>query len=434
MPIQSKLRVIKHTYPNGTTTYRVTGTVDGKQVRKNFKKRADALQERNRLTADKLNREPHAREIWTTLSAAENRDAVAAVSKLRLAKCDKTLSFAVDFMLKHHIGGAEDILISDAVDAYVAHKQEERDRGIISAPQMRSIDKEMNIFKDKLGEQGLDTITKDDLEAVIDRPRTSNMGKEPKGFSMKTWNNRRALLGTFFRYAVTRKWIVRNPIQDVRQFRVKHRRGTAATLTSEKAGKLMAFLETYNGASDAKNPRTVFEPGFLVPYFALALFAGVRPDWKYGEISKFRPEHIDFDNGVIRIEPEISKVNERRIVKLQPNLRAWLEKYPLTEEGAVPRPNPDRVLADIRSTFDLGHDVLRHTYISMTVGAFKSVGDAALQAGNSEAVIRKHYLDLKTESEADQFWRIMPRGKRLPRKLEKRDGLWVAAIKASPAA
>ncbi|MGC9453048.1 MAG: hypothetical protein ACP5I4_16575, partial [Oceanipulchritudo sp.] len=158
MPIKSKLRIIKHTYPNGSTAYRITGTIDGKQVRKNFKKRADALQEKRHLTSDKLNTEPHARAVWTTLSPAENRDAIAAVSKLRLAKVDKTLSFAVDFMLKHHIGGEEDILISDAVDAYVAHKQEERDRGIISAPQLRSITKEMNIFKDSMGDRGLDSV------------------------------------------------------------------------------------------------------------------------------------------------------------------------------------------------------------------------------------------------------------------------------------
>ena len=408
MPIQSKIKVIKHTYPSGSTTYRVTGTVDGKQVRKNFKKRADALQEKQQLTSDKLNTEPHARAVWTTLSPAENRDAIAAVSKLRLGKSKKTLSFAVDFMLKHYIGGAEDILLADAVDAYVAHKTVEAARAIISPPQMRSITKEMNILKDNLGTRELDTVTAEELEQHINRPRTSKKGPKSNGFSMKTWNNRRALLSTFFRYAQSKKWVVRNPVEDVQVFKVKHRRSTAATLSAEEVSKLMRALETYSKPSDAKRRLGAHDPGFMVPYFALALFAGIRPDWKDGEISKIRPEHIDFDNGVIRVEPEVSKVNERRIVKLQPNLRAWLEKYPLPAEGAVPRPNPDRILADIRSTHKLGHDVLRHTFISMHVGAFKSVGDAALQAGNSEAVIRRHYLDLKTEEEAKAFWAIGP--------------------------
>ena len=58
----------------------------------------------------------------------------------------------------------------------------------------------------------------------------------------------------------------------------------------------------------------------------------------------------------------------------------------------------------------------------MTVGAFKSVGDAALQAGNSEKIIRKHYLDLKTEAEADVFWRIVPKGTNVPSNLVKMEG------------
>jgi hypothetical protein len=44
--------------------------------------------------------------------------------------------------------------------------------------------------------------------------------------------------------------------------------------------------------------------------------------------------------------------------------------------------------------FGLTHDVLRHTYISMFVAKFRSMGEAALQAGNSESIIRRHYLDL----------------------------------------
>jgi hypothetical protein len=39
---------------------------------------------------------------------------------------------------------------------------------------------------------------------------------------------------------------------------------------------------------------------------------------------------------------------------------------------------------------------MRHTFISMHVAKFRSLGEAALQAGNSEAIIKKHYLDLKS--------------------------------------
>lgn len=56
------------------------------------------------------------------------------------------------------------------------------------------------------------------------------------------------------------------------------------------------------------------------------------------------------------------------------------------------------------------HDVLRHTFISMYVGKFRSVADAALQAGNSEEIIRRHYLDLKSQAEAARFFAIVPCG------------------------
>jgi hypothetical protein len=62
----------------------------------------------------------------------------------------------------------------------------------------------------------------------------------------------------------------------------------------------------------------------------------------------------------------------------------------------------------IFNAFSLTHDVLRHTFISMFVAKFRSMGEAALQAGNSEGIIRKHYLDLKCPEEAEQFFGILP--------------------------
>lgn len=44
----------------------------------------------------------------------------------------------------------------------------------------------------------------------------------------------------------------------------------------------------------------------------------------------------------------------------------------------------------------------------MFVAKFRYMGEAALQAGNSETIIRRHYLDLKTPAEAEAFFGIMP--------------------------
>jgi len=54
----------------------------------------------------------------------------------------------------------------------------------------------------------------------------------------------------------------------------------------------------------------------------------------------------------------------------------------------------------------------------MFVAKFRSLGEAAIQAGNSESIIRKHYLDIKSSAEAEEFWNILPTRNRLPCEIE----------------
>ena len=147
--------------------------------------------------------------------------------------------------------------------------------------------------------------------------------------------------------------------------------------------------------------------GSLVPFFALALFAGIRPCVRHGEILKLKPEHVRLDTGVILIEPEVSKVRMKRSVAIQPNLAAWLTAYPLDRFPIIPA-NLQHIREKVALKFPLSHDVMRHTFISMLVAKFRSIGEAAIQAGNSEGIIRRHYLDLKSPEEAAEFFGILP--------------------------
>ncbi len=83
--------------------------------------------------------------------------------------------------------------------------------------------------------------------------------------------------------------------------------------------------------------------------------------------------------------------------------------YPLAIYPIVPTKHLRNTRALVAKQFALSKDVLRHTFISMFVAKFRSLGEAALQAGNSEAIIRKHYLDLKSAAEADAFFSILPK-------------------------
>ena len=102
-------------------------------------------------------------------------------------------------------------------------------------------------------------------------------------------------------------------------------------------------------------------------------------------------------------------MREPRNVAIQPNLAAWLQAYPLKKFPIIPA-NLQHIREQVAKKFPLSHDIMRHTFISMFVAKFRSIGEAAIQAGNSESIIRKHYLDLKSPAEAEEFFGILPKG------------------------
>ena len=421
MMAKSKFKITEFTNPSGGKAWRLSGTLNGKRVRENFKTRSDAVAKRQECEIERLNGVSEGQTVWTTLTLDQNQDAIAAISVLKRAKFAKSLTFAANYLIEHYREAENAASVEDVTRAYMESRAMDETRGLITLRQYKAINAEMNTFKKVFAERTIDTINSDDVKDYLE-------GKLPEArnaVSLKTWNNRRGFLSTFFKHCLHCKQVSENPVVYVSQFKIQHSRGTAETLSAKRATEFMRWLEGYQGQQN-KNGDWWGKPGCMVPYFALTLFAGIRPDYSTGEMAKLKDEHVRFDTGVIFIEPEVSKVHEKRSIRIQPNLRRWLEKYPLDEFPVLPKRRFKHMFREIRKHWDLPQDVMRHTFISMTVGAFRSVGDAALQAGNSEAVIRKHYLDLKSVEEADTFWAIIPEGDALP-KMEKKDGLYVVA-------
>jgi hypothetical protein len=165
-------------------------------------------------------------------------------------------------------------------------------------------------------------------------------------------------------------------------------RGEPEILSIQKSEELMRFVEAFKG-------------GKYVKYFSLALFAGIRPD---GELQSLPDTAIKLENLIIKIPSNVSKTGDVRTITIQPNLAQWLVKYP----GEIVPTNFDNETAEIRKRFALPRDVLRKTFISMHVMAFDSFAKTALEAGNSEKVIRDHYFGLASKADAQRFWQIMP--------------------------
>lgn len=234
-------------------------------------------------------------------------------------------------------------------------------------------------------------ITTADVEAFLRGIRAKDGGSAAR----KTWNNARADLHSFLGWCADkqRRWCAENPVSVVAKFKLG--RGVPHVLTVAQARDLMAYAAGYEGGAMAK-------------YFALALFAGLRsgPD---GELLKLarHPEQaklLDLARGVIHVQPEISKTHQYRQTTIRPALHQWLTRF----DGDIWPTNADRMVKHIRARFALAHDVLRHSFFSYLVGAEKSVERAALEGGNTEGILRRHYLNLANTGEAEDFWRILP--------------------------
>ena len=422
----TRFKITKFTNPSGQDVWRLSGTLNGQRIRKNYSTRDEAVADRQHLDIEHLNNESDGQTVWTTLTHDQNRAAIAATSLLKHSKSSKSLSFAVDYFLQHYKEAAESMTIEAAIREYTDERSKDAERGLLSHRQERAIGIEMKKLQGYFVERIVGEIRPDEIREYLDLP----LGRSKAVPTLKTWNNRRGYLSTFFKYCLFKKYVAENPILEVPKFKVKKARGTADTLSAQEAQEFMHWLESYQGPQN-KDGTFWGQPGCMVPYYALTLFAGIRPDWKDGEIKKLQAKDFRFDTGVILVEPEVSKVNEKRTIKIQPNLKRWLEQYPIEDYPILPTRRFRDLWVDVRKERKLTHDVMRHTFISMTVGAFRSVGDASLQAGNSEAVIRKHYLDLKSVEEVDAFWGIVPAGDELP-EMEKKDGRYVVPADSLP--
>ncbi|MGH7995911.1 MAG: tyrosine-type recombinase/integrase [Opitutaceae bacterium] len=397
----SKFAVIQFENRNGSTSWRVDGRLHGVRFRKNFKTREEAAAEKAALEIKALQTVAGLRQIATALNEEQVREAEALFQ--RMESKSRSLSFYVDFAFEHYREPEQQKTLPDAIRDYVAAKEHEYDQQHISYPQLKRITWDLQRLAKHFKGKTVAEITVSGLVGFLE-------GRRP---SMKTFNNQRGVLGTFFKFCFHRGWVTENPVLKVPHYRIRQRRGMVCTLNAVQAQELMEHFESFEG-------------GRWVPYFALCLFAGIRPGVPDGEITKLRPDDVNLETGIIHISADVSKVREPRRIAIQPNLAVWLRAYPLKQFPIVVG-NFQKRRAKFKDQFNLTHDVLRHTFISMFVAKFRSIGEAAIQAGNSESIIRRHYLDLKSKEEGEQFFGIVPRHAVLAAEADRNESVSQAA-------
>ena len=146
-------------------------------------------------------------------------------------------------------------------------------------------------------------------------------------------------------------------------------------------------------------------PARLIPVLAIGAFAGLRA----AEIARLDWSAVNLERRIIELRAGQAKTASRRIVPISDNLAAWLS--PLPREGRVV---PEHIVFVKITKLAKGlginwpHNALRHSYISYRIAVVQSAAQVALEAGNSPAIIFRHYRELVTKDEAEKWFGIMP--------------------------
>ena len=138
----------------------------------------------------------------------------------------------------------------------------------------------------------------------------------------------------------------------------------------------------------------------MLPYFALALFCGIRPD----ECMRLDKKAIDLVRGQVVISGEASKTRNRRIVTMLPPALRIFEKH---------KPGKFAVNFRRRRTAIRKHakvkkwpsDVLRHTAASHFYNIY-GMDEATKQLGHSGAIMLKHYRQMISKNETEEWLEI----------------------------
>jgi hypothetical protein len=238
--------------PSGDVVFRVSGWLYGKRIRKNFATRAEAEAERQVFEVGSLQTKSKVRAAVTRLSDEQLHEAETAFQRLECQQ--QTLSFCVAYTLANYRAPERQKLLPEAIAEYIAAKEHEFERHHLSRLQLGRIRWDLKRLQDHFANETVASLTVPRLVTFLEVGRPA----------VKTYNNRRGILSTFLKFAFHRGWIADNPIPKVPHHRVRRRIGPAGTLSATQTRDLMEHFESFEG-------------GRWVPYFALCLFAGIRP-------------------------------------------------------------------------------------------------------------------------------------------------------------
>lgn len=143
----------------------------------------------------------------------------------------------------------------------------------------------------------------------------------------------------------------------------------------------------------------------FIPYLSIAGFAGLRQS----EIERLTWEQVSPKH--IRVPPGTNhRAKSNRVVPVHPNLERWLDVYKKGEGPVVRWANVSNVLVEHFKAAGIGprHNALRHSFASYRLAQVEDAAKVAHEMGNSPAMVYRHYREVVTPEQAQEWFALVP--------------------------
>ena len=367
-PSWPKVRLVEH--KNGAKAWVVDARIHGKGERLFYKTKAEADTRSAQFRVTRKN------EGHSAFSITEEQRIEAVKCADLLRPFGKTLMDSVEYFLPYLQRVTKPKLLQDLVVEAAAEKRADG----LEKPTIVDFEHRCRQFLRAFPGRDVAGIATDEIEHWLRGQFTNPTSR----------NNSRKAVVNLLNFAVRRKYIPSNPAALIKKAKATH--GEIGILKPAQISSLLA----------RSSPE-------ILPYFAIAAFAGVRPE----ELLKMEWTDLRWKQGVIRIRPEVSKVGVSRNVRIEANLLKWLAPY-RQRAGKICPPNWRRLFRATRikaAIDDWPADCLRHSFGSYWLEKHRNAPALALEMGNSVEVILRHYHKvLDDPKDAARFWKLFPAG------------------------
>lgn len=356
---------------NPTAPYVVDYRVEGKRRRKYFATRAEAKEEVKR--------------VLTTLRR-EGEEGLSVPNSIRLQALEahkilapfpgKTIVDAARYYAAHLESLQRSVSVRQLVEEYM-REVESNGR---SAVHLRDLQGRYEAFCADFGDHQTRTLTDKAIKAWIN-------GRDLAPVSV---NNFRSRLSSLFRFAVREGYMDTNPCDKIKEIKVVDE--PPAILTVDALTALM----------DAADPETL-------PMVAISSFAGVRT----AELLRLTWAEVNLASGFIEIKKSKSKTASRRLIAMQPNLKAWLSPYsgmtgPLWSGDINSFMRAKAKLVQTAGV-EWPQNSSRHSFCSYHIAKFNDENKLRNDMGHVNGnLIFSTYRELVSQSEGERYFAIYP--------------------------